>query len=318
MHNQSIIEDKIKGLFYGQAIGDALGLSTEFLTKDQIKHLYPNGISQYEDIIEDEHRKRWVKGDWTDDTDQFLAIVDSIIKANKVDEIAFAKELIGWFNDCPMGIGNTVIKVLKMPGYTSNPHQAAELTWKLSGQQVASNGAIMRTSILGAYSFWDYQQVIHNTIKICKTTHFDPRCIGSCVIISLIIAQILQENKFLTVNDIKNIATQYDERIIPFIDLALSKDINELDLENDVDMGYTLKTLSVALWAYFNRNDFTNTLATIIHQGGDADTNATVAGSLLGTIYGFRSLPKDLVHGLIYKDLLNQKFEEFLLINQKY
>ncbi|MBS7334195.1 MAG: ADP-ribosylglycohydrolase family protein [Weeksellaceae bacterium] len=317
MQKQLLIKDKIKGLFYGQAIGDAIGLATEFLTKEEVTKIYPHRVNTYSDIHQDDHRVRWLKGDWTDDTDQFLAIVDSIIKTKNVDEFAFAKELIAWFNECPMGIGNTVLKVLKIPGYTSNPHKAAELIWKQSRENVASNGAIMRTSVLGAFQYWDVNQVISNTIKICKTTHSDPRCIGSCVIISLIISNILRENNFLTINDIKNIAKNYDDRILKYIDLSLTTDINELDLNNDDDLGYTLKTLSAGLWAYFNRTNFTETISEIIHQGGDADTNAAVAGSLLGVIDGYETLPTPLIEGLIYKNVLNQKFEDFYQLNIK-
>lgn len=50
------------GCLYGQAIGDALGLGTEFLNKDDVLKHYPNGLSRYEDIIQDAHRRRWHKG----------------------------------------------------------------------------------------------------------------------------------------------------------------------------------------------------------------------------------------------------------------
>ena len=69
--------DKIKGCLYGQAVGDALGLGAEFLTKAQVSKFYPNGVSKYEDIVQDRHRKRWIKGSWTDDTDMMLCILDA-------------------------------------------------------------------------------------------------------------------------------------------------------------------------------------------------------------------------------------------------
>ena len=183
--------DIIKGVFYGQAIGDALGLGTEFLDKNQIAICYPNGLSDYKQIVQDKHRSRWEIGDWTDDTDQFLCICDSIINSGEVTEIAFAEELYKWFKDVPMGIGQTVAKVVSLPQFTLYPHKAAALIWKLSKQNNASNGAIMRTSILGTYEFWDYDKVAQNTEKISKVTHWDNRCVGSCVIVTLLIANIL-------------------------------------------------------------------------------------------------------------------------------
>ena len=34
--------DRLLGCAYGQALGDAYGLSTEFETREQIKYNYPN------------------------------------------------------------------------------------------------------------------------------------------------------------------------------------------------------------------------------------------------------------------------------------
>ena len=44
------------GTIYGQAIGDALGLGTEFLSKAQIAQYYPEGLSEYSQIVQDDHR----------------------------------------------------------------------------------------------------------------------------------------------------------------------------------------------------------------------------------------------------------------------
>jgi len=310
--------DIIKGVFFGQAIGDALGLGTEFLSKSDIKEYYPNGLSDYSQIVQDKHRSRWEIGAWTDDTDQFLCICDSIIKTQKADELAFANELYNWFKNIPMGIGYTVYKVVSMPQFTLYPHKAAHLVWKISKQRNASNGAIMRTSILGTYEFWDYEKVAYNTEQIAKVTHWDSRCIGSCVVLTLIISSIINEFKFLKVEQLYDIAEKYDSRIKPFIELSYTNPIERLNLDEPTSMGYTLKALSAGLWAYFNANDFEEGILKVINEGGDADTNACVAGSILGAKFGYSSIPKKFINGLIHKDKLENKFNEFIkLLNQK-
>lgn len=71
-----LIKDKMLGCLYGQAIGDALGFASEAMTKEDIRIAYPNGISKYTDIIQDDRRKGWPIGFWTDDTEMMLLILD--------------------------------------------------------------------------------------------------------------------------------------------------------------------------------------------------------------------------------------------------
>ena len=304
--------DIIKGVFYGQAIGDALGLGTEFLDKNQIAEYYPNGLSEYAQIVQDKHRSRWKIGDWTDDTDQFLCICDSIINSGEVNELAFAEELYKWFNGIPMGIGHTVYKVVSVPQFTLYPHKAAELIWKFSKQTNASNGAIMRTSILGTYEFWDYDKVAHNTETIAKVTHWDRRCVGSCVVLTSLISKILSESKFLTFEELCQIADRYDDRIKPFIEKSYTLAIEDLTLDEPASLGYTLKAMSAGLWAYFKAESFEDGLLRVVNEGGDADTNACVAGSILGAKFGYKSIPKKYIDGLIHKDALEEKLNNYI------
>jgi len=73
-----------------------------------------------------------------------------------------------------------------------------------------------------------------------------------------------------------------------------------------------LKALSAGLWAYFNAPDFNTGILRVVNEGGDADSNACVAGSLLGAKYGFNSIPEKYVDGLRNKSFLESKFNAFI------
>ena len=40
-------KDRFTGVLFGQAIGDALGLGSEFMSKEEVLRYYPNGLSSY-------------------------------------------------------------------------------------------------------------------------------------------------------------------------------------------------------------------------------------------------------------------------------
>lgn len=307
-------KDRIKGVFYGQAIGDALGLGTEFMTKDEVAAYYPAGLSHYDQIIRDKHRSRWPVGAWTDDTDQFLCIVNSIIERKEVCELAFAEELYRWFQGNPMGIGKTVYKVVSMPQFTLYPHKAAELVWRLSGRKSASNGAIMRTSVLGTFDIHDYDKMLANTEKITRVTHWDSRCTGSCAVVSQIIRHLLLEDEILPAENLIQIANLYHADIHETISRAEDDNLTGLSLCDPDNLGYTLKALSAGLWAYYHAGSFEEGITKIIMEGGDADTNASVAGSILGARFGFSTFPEHLVEGLVHKTLLEDTLQEYLRV----
>ena len=279
--------DKIKGIIYGQAIGDALGLGTEGMTDEDMAWKYPNGIRHYSEIFQDRHRKRWKIGDWTtDDTDMMLCIANAVIKDRGVNLTSIAKKFKEWADGEPMGIGENTYKVLMIGDYVEKPLEVSKKVWEMSKRQAAANGGLMRTSIVGLFP----KAVEECAANICRLTHYDPRCVGSCVIASQLIHSLVYDNKGLTYHQMIDIAQRYDERIREFID----------------SVGYTLRTLAAGLWAYWNASSFEEGLLAVVLAGGDADTNAAVACAILGAKYGYSSIPQEYVEGLIYKEQLDE------------
>jgi ADP-ribosylglycohydrolase len=64
--------------------------------------------------------------------------------------------------------------------------------------------------------------------------------------------------------------------------------------------------MAAGLWAYWNAKTFEDGLLSVVRAGGDADTNAAVACAILGAKFGFNSIPKEYVGGLIYKEQLEE------------
>lgn len=289
-----MINDKMLGCLYGQAIGDALGLGSEFMSKDEVIKNYPGGLRNYDQIIQDAHRRRWAKGAWTDDTDMMLCILNGF-ENGAFNLHRVASNFKYWFNGTPMGIGSHTYKVLCMADYVEQPELCSKLWWGLSRKQSAANGAFMRTSVVGLAK----TDIENQSEAICKLTHYDPRCVGSCVIATSIIHNLVWHNKELSYGEIKNIALRYDERIIDWIDAAYnSSDISMLDLDEKNSIGYTLRTLSAALWCYWHSTSFENGLLSVVNEGGDADTNGAIAGAILGAKFGYSSIPTYYINNL--------------------
>ncbi|MDE5724466.1 MAG: ADP-ribosylglycohydrolase family protein [Duncaniella sp.] len=303
-----LIKDKMLGCLYGQAIGDALGLGSEFMSKDEVCKNYPHGLYGYDQIIQDSHRRRWKKGAWTDDTDMMLCIL-SAFENGKFNIHKAANNFKEWFNGKPMGIGRHTFKVLCMGDYVEQPEMCSKLWWDLSRQQSAANGALMRTSVVGLAK----DEIEGQAEAICKLTHYDPRCVGSCVIAVSIIHNLVWHDRQLSYDEIKDIAQRYDNRILEWVDAAYnSSDISMLDLDETYSIGYTLRALSAALWCYWHSPSFVDGLLSVINEGGDADTNGAITCAILGAKFGCSSIPTYYIENLNNHALYYRKMTSFI------
>lgn len=307
--------EKTLGCLYGQAIGDALGLGSEFMSKDEVLKNYPDGLKNYDQIIQDAHRRRWAKGAWTDDTDMMLCILEGF-ENGRFNSNQVASNFKDWFNGEPMGIGSHTYKVLCMGDYVEQPEMCSKLWWDLSRHQSAANGALMRTSVVGLAP----SSVVEQAEAICKLTHYDSRCVGSCAIAASIIHNLVWHDRQLSYGEIKDIAQRYDNRILEWVDAAYtSTDISMLDLDETYSIGYTLRTLSAALWCYWHSPSFEEGLLSVVNEGGDADTNGAIAGAILGAKFGLSSIPAQYIENLHNREEYHNKITSLIekILNEK-
>ncbi|XP_074660098.1 ADP-ribosyl-[dinitrogen reductase] glycohydrolase-like [Tubulanus polymorphus] len=344
LHKMESVTDSIKATVYGNCIGDAIGLLSEFMSKTDAEKSYGKhaGKIAYKMKVDDGHRSRWEVGDWTDDSDQMILIMKSLLdNEGEVNVVDYSKKLKDWqqhgFEELGdkggMGIGTTTVQVLTHEKFLEDPHAAAEQVWERSNRRVAPNGGVMRTSVAGVYRFNDIEAVIRNTLSFCKVTHADPRCQASCVAVTTAIAQMLQRKhvdetgrhdadkimeesfehakKYLVNAE----GSQDEEFVTEFRRHMFAESISDLQLGEEQKIGYTLKTMGAGFWA-FRQTNFRTALEAVLFEGGDADTNGAVAGALLGCKLGLKAFPKSWLNQLLHKTWLDGILERFIELTE--
>lgn len=156
------VRNKIAGAVYGFAIGDAMGATTEHLTKEQIKEIY----GKVTDII----GGGWLRlepGDVTDDTQMSICVMNALMNSDKPDPMGFSfmtncrKEFIEWHKTNPRGIGNQCNKAII---YMRQGHLGAPQDINALG-----NGSLMRVmpcAVLGNELLNEFQgRMTHNNLE---------------------------------------------------------------------------------------------------------------------------------------------------------
>ncbi|XP_033745095.1 ADP-ribosyl-[dinitrogen reductase] glycohydrolase-like [Pecten maximus] len=327
--------NRILGTIFGQCVGDAIGLLTEFLTKKECKEHYKAMKKELEfsHKIDDCHRTGWKTGDWTDDSDQMILIFLSIIENHgTVDPFDFAKRIKDWGakgfpelgDNVGMGQGRTTYFTINRRDFLDDPYAAAERVWTRGDKTVASNGAVMRTSIIGVHMYADIDFVMHNAANIARTTHADPRCRASAVAVCVAIALMLQRqpqhldkkgnyNIKAIINECYDYASKYletDEKKKELMSYLKCTKLKELKLDESGKIGYTYKTMGSGFWA-LKQDNFGKAITKLIMEGGDADTNGAVAGAMLGCKLRVGSIPTCWTQNLLHKEWLETIIDRY-------
>ncbi|CAM1507471.1 Fc.00g071120.m01.CDS01 [Cosmosporella sp. VM-42] len=195
---QANLHDRVIGVLFGSALGDAIGLYTEFLTAELSVKAYPSKTftllpeDQATPFRRDHHRNFHRTGEWTDDTDHAVLILLSYLHKDgkELSPRDFASRLSIWvqmglraLDTLPLGLGRTVGGIVRTKKYLEDPETTARAFWVKTKYQAAPNGSLMRTHPLGLMCL---NKSVEETFQVAAdfsaVTHADPRCIISCAI----------------------------------------------------------------------------------------------------------------------------------------
>ncbi|OHT08292.1 hypothetical protein TRFO_04899 [Tritrichomonas foetus] len=313
----------IMGAIFGTAIGDNLGIFGEGHYSREINMYmdYPFDIT-YDHPLMTNRGIHFHRGSFTDDTALMLMFIRSIVSTGgKFDPNDAGTKILHWI-DCGLdehldgfgiGQGPTTAKVAHSPSFTTKSIAVSKKVWEDGGKYSAANGGVMRTGACGCFQFWNERKVIKNATEFCQVTHYDPRCVFSCVLVSLIISRLIQQNVGLirtfdlekTIQEAKKKFPKLNySEIDPFL---YASNIEDLRLTDQVPP--TLNTMACAIYVLRQNFTYEQGIEAICRGGGDVDTNNACAGAVLGAKWGFDHIPIRVLNymwygGILYRDTI--------------
>ncbi len=272
--------ERAQGCLLGQLAGDALGSLVEFQRPEEILRQYPNGVRE----LADGGTWNTIAGQPTDDSEMALKLARMLADERRYDPEAARNAYRDWLESGPFDIGNTVYSGLRD---NHNPSSQA-------------NGALMRISPLGIFGAnYDLDQVAKWARQDAAITHVHPVCGQANALYAMAIASAVREG---------GTGASIYERIVAWardmqVDHRLLAAINRAAQAPPADFtslsGWVLIAFQNALWQLLQAADLEQGLVDSVMRGGDTDTNAAIAGALLGAVWGISAIPAQWLEGIL-------------------
>lgn len=301
--------NKIKGCLYGYAIGDALGRGTEFMTRAEVNRRYPDGLSDYSQIIRDAHRSSRKRGEYSGDTEVILQLAESIIDRQEVNYMDFAKRYKTWFDNQNSDDTDAHMRlVLQDDNFLADPHETCRIIYEKQGFYEAPNEAMGRAVLIGLWP----DNLEKNVMDNCRLTHWDSRCVASGVIIATVANELLWHRRLVEYDHLAGIADRLDKSVLPYLEIAHNGTLDDFNIDDEETSWYVRKNIGIALWCLWHYNNPMDALTEVISHGGDANANAGLAMGLMGLKYGFTKLPVHLIENLIGAEKVEETAERLV------
>lgn len=296
------MSERATAALYGLAIGDALGMPTQMLSRDQIEQRFGQ-LRGFESATADHPVAAGMPpGSITDDTEQALLLAQHLVRnGGRVDAARFARELLGW-EDAMRERGS-----LDLLGPSTRSAIAALLGGApvdQAGRFGATNGAAMRVTPVGIVvgpadlgalvdRVVEASMVTHNTgvaiagaaaVAAAVSAGLDGATVSGCLPIALRAASIGQDRGYWQAGG------DVSRRIAWAIDLV-DPDQAERSIEDVVDLvGTSLATQELVPAAFailaLHPDDPWQAVLTAASVGGDTDTIAAMVGAVAGACGG--------------------------------
>lgn len=286
-----IYSNAFLGCLLGTAVGDALGLPAERLSRKRVAALGMGG----------DHRFVFGRGMFSDDTEHTLMLAAALAKHRgdmPAVQRAFAWKLRWWFLALPAGVGLSTAK-------------AAIRLWlgfpaSRAGVKSAGNGAAMRSAVVGVVFRDDQEKRREMAMAVCRVTHHGPHAEESALLVAEAAALAADGAELESILADLEPLVQSEEMRMRFATLkvCLMEGVSVGDYAERIGCGYGVSgyapnSVSVALYAWLrHRRDFGTALHSEIACGGDTDTIAAITGGICGAETGESGIPPAWIAGI--------------------
>jgi ADP-ribosyl-[dinitrogen reductase] hydrolase len=263
---------RAQGCLLGQLAGDSLGSLVEFLGPEEIRRRHPNGVRD----LTDGGTWNTIAGQPTDDSEMALALARSLVAEGRFDAAAVREAYLRWYHSRPFDIGGTI---------------SAGLGGRLNHESQA-NGSLMRISPLGIFAARFGRREAEEWARAdAALTHPHPVCGDATALFAMAIAtavsgQVEPEGLYRLIRS-RAVEAQVDPALIAVIDAAAEAPPAEFVHQ----AGWVLIAFQNALYQLLHALTLEAGVVDTVMRGGDTDTNAAIAGALLGAVHGAEAIP---------------------------
>ncbi|MFA4647105.1 ADP-ribosylglycohydrolase family protein [Pyrococcus kukulkanii] len=307
---KSSLRSRLVGGLWGIVVGDAFGLSFQFVSKSKMREMFKSPW----DI-------KMMSGLWSDDSSLTLATAHALTEGYDVERIA--KNFVEWYYNgkfTPRGYafdeGYTTSRAIERIAKGVEPLKAGG-----RGEWDNGNGSLMRIlpAVYYAYFKLDSLEERLNLIhEVSMITHAHPRALMGCGIYALTVWEILEGlDKFEAYERAIETAKEFYSKE-PFKEelkryrRVLEGRIHEYHREEIRGSGYVVHTLEASLWAFLRSESYEEGVREVVFLGEDADTTGAVTGGLAGTYYGIKGIPREWLIKVENKELVGWIIEGFV------
>lgn len=281
---------RARGAWLGQIAGDALGTTVEFKSPARIRELYPDGLRR----IVGGGPFAVKAGQVTDDTELALALARSLAERGTYDPDAVASAYIAWHESGPFDVGTTIGAAFG--GHVPPGRGAAARVAGRAARTSQSNGALMRLSPL---PIWGWRLGDDDLAALAafdaRLSHPHEVCQAASAVLAVAVATAIREGTDARATWERALGfARRSALCAPILDTL--ERVEAGPPEDYVrNMGWVRIALHNAFYRLLTARTLEEGVVETVMQGGDTDTNACIAGALLGAVHGEAAVPRQWV-----------------------